>query len=185
MKAYQRCLLFLLSAGAAMLIAQPPAPEPQHGDSSGGSSKRSAIRFKEGETVEVLVAREWKKAQVLVVGHDRYSVQFPDGTRHWMRLAQVRKRAAATPIGQPPKPGLASCAGKIEGKYASARGFPNILFRSGKASVEGDEEVECWMGAGKIYLHTPGARADQDFVMDLRKDGSLDTPLGEIRKKGN
>jgi hypothetical protein len=34
-------------------------------------------------------------------------------------------------------------------------------------------------------LHTTGSRAEQDFVMDLLKDGSLDTPLGEIRKKGN
>ena len=41
------------------------------------------------------------------------------------------------------------------------------------------------MGGGKIYLHTTGARADQDFVMGINNDGTLDTPLGEIRKKGN
>jgi hypothetical protein len=148
-------------------------------------SKPAEVRFKAGEKVEVLVSGEWTAGEVLAIDHRQYNVQLSDGTKHWMRAADLRRPAPPTPIGQPPKPGLVSCSGKIEGKYASASGFPNIVFHSGKASVEGDEEVECWTGGGKIYLHTPGSRADQDFVMDLLKDGSLDTPLGEIRKKAN
>jgi len=158
--------LVLLAALSSMALAQS-AP-----------SKRVEARFKAGEKVEALVSGEWTPGTVLAVDHRKYNVQLSDGTKQWMRAADLRRPA-------PPKPGLVSCSGKIEGKYASASGFPNIVFHSGKASVEGDEEVECWMGAGKIYLHTPGSRADQDFVMDLLKDGALDTPLGEIRKKAN
>ena len=163
-------LLFAVSA----ISTAEPAP-----------SKLAAVRFKAGEKVEALVSGEWTAGEIIAIDHHQYNVQLSDGTKHWMRAAELRKPASPTPIGQPPRPGLASCAGKVEGKYASASGFPSIVFHSGKASVQGDEEVECWMGAGKIYLHTPGSRADQDFVMVLLKDGSLDTPLGEIRKKGN
>lgn len=93
--------------------------------------------------------------------------------------------APAVPVGRPPKPGLTSCAGKIDGTYLSQTGYPSIVFHSGKASVEGDEEVECWTGGGKIYLHTAGTSADQDFVMGINGNGSLDTTLGEMKKKNN
>jgi len=102
-----------------------------------------------------------------------------------MPAGQVRKEAASIPAGQPPKPGLTSCAGKLDGTYQSPSGFPSIVFRSGKASVEGDEAVECWTGGGKIYLHTPGTPADHDFVMGINSNGTLDTALGEMKKKNN
>jgi hypothetical protein len=89
----------------------------------------------------------------------------------------------AIPAGRPPKTGLASCAGKIDGTYLGPSGYPSIVFHSGKASVEGDEEVECWTGGGKIHLHTTGTPADQDFVMGINSNGTLDTPLGEMKKK--
>lgn len=91
--------------------------------------------------------------------------------------------AKAVPPGGPPKEGLATCAGKIEGTYLGASGYPTIVFHAGKASVEGGEEVECWTGRGKIYLHTTGTPADQDFVMRINSSGSLDTTLGEMKKK--
>jgi hypothetical protein len=93
--------------------------------------------------------------------------------------------APAIPAGRPPKPGLTSCAGKIDGAYLGPSGYPSIVFHSGKASVEGDEEVECWTGGGKIYLHTAGTSADQDFVMGINSNGTFDTPLGEMKKKNN
>jgi hypothetical protein len=84
---------------------------------------------------------------------------------------------------------LTSCAGKIEGRYASSGSFGSIqiTFRSGKATMSamGDEEVlECWMGGGKIYLHKPGD-PNLDMPIDINDDGTLQTPLGEIKKKGN
>ena len=93
--------------------------------------------------------------------------------------------APAVPVGRPPKPGLTSCAGKIDGTYLGPSGYPSIVFHSGKASVEGDEEVECWTGGGKMYLHTSGTSADQDFVIGINSNGTLDTPLGEMKKKNN
>jgi hypothetical protein len=91
--------------------------------------------------------------------------------------------APAVPAGRPPKPGLTSCAGKIDGTYLGPSGYPSIVFHLGKASVEGDEAVECWTGGGKIYLHTAATSADQDFVMGINSNGSLDTLLGEMKKK--
>ena len=40
------------------------------------------------------------------------------------------------------------------------------------------------MGGGKILLHQP-AHANLDMPIDLNNDGTLQTPLGEIKKKGN
>lgn len=175
------CLL-IVCAGSAISAAQC---QPARSEPSAHPSKLPASRFKTGDEVEAFLFGEWTKSQILAIDGKQYSIQLPDGTKYWMRSGQIRKAPPPTPSGQPPKPGLQSCAGKIEGKYASASGFPNIVFHSGKASIEGGEEVECWIGSGKLYLHMPGARAEQDFVMDLLKDGALDTPLGEIRKKGN
>jgi hypothetical protein len=100
-------------------------------------------------------------------------------------LRQCHIEAPAIPAGRPPKSGLTSCAGKIDGTYLGPSGYPSIVFHSGKASVEGDEEVECWTGGGKIYLHTAGTSAEQDFVMGINGNGTLDTTLGEMKKKNN
>jgi hypothetical protein len=95
--------------------------------------------------------------------------------------------AAAGP--QPPRPGLTSCAGKIEGRYSSSAGFGGLTieFRSGKATLKGplsdDEVVDCWTTGTKIVLHNP--KEPEDLELDLNKDGSIDTPFGEIKKKGD
>jgi hypothetical protein len=100
-------------------------------------------------------------------------------------LRKCHMEGPAIPAGRPPKPGLTSCAAKIDGTYLGPSGYPSIVFHSGKASVEGDEAVECWTGGGKIYLHTAATSADQDFVMGINRNGTLDTPLGEMKKKTN
>lgn len=95
--------------------------------------------------------------------------------------------AAAGP--QPPRPGLTSCAGKIEGRYSSAAGLGGLTieFRSGKATLKGpltdDEVVDCWTNGTKIVLHNP--KEPEDLELDINKDGSIDTPFGEIKKKGD
>ena len=104
--------------------------------------------------------------------------------------AQGRASAAASAAGpQPPRPGLTSCAGKIEGRYSTAAGLGGLTieFRSGKATLKGplvgDEVVECWTSGTKIVLHNP--KEKEDLELDLNKDGSIDTPFGEIKKKGD
>jgi hypothetical protein len=41
------------------------------------------------------------------------------------------------------------------------------------------------MGGGKIYLHKPGDDPKVDMPIDVNDDGTLQTPLGEIKRKGN
>jgi hypothetical protein len=141
------------------------------------------LALKPGDTLEVFLFGEWTKSELLGMDGTQYNVRLPDGAKYWLPAAQVRKVAPSIPAGQPPKPGLASCAEKFDGTYLSPSGFPSIVFHSGKASVQGDEAVECWTGGGKIYLHTAGTSADQDFVMGINVNGTLDTPLGEMKKK--
>jgi hypothetical protein len=104
--------------------------------------------------------------------------------------------------GGPPKPGLASCAGKFEGRWASqagSAGLITITFRSGKATVRqpdavmkdgklaalySEREAECWYGGGKIYLRWLNGDTD-DFPVDVNDDGTLDTTYGELKKKGS
>lgn len=99
-------------------------------------------------------------------------------------------RTGGAPSGpQPPRPGLMSCAGKVEGRYSSAAGLGGLTieFRSGKATLKGplsdDEVVDCWTTGTKIVLHNP--KEPEDLELDINKDGSIDTPFGEIKKKGD
>ena len=87
---------------------------------------------------------------------------------------------------------MVPCGGKIEGRYSSTGGFGGltITFRSGKATIpnligEGGDEFECWMSGDKIILHKPGASSNEDMPLDINLDGTIDTPVGEIKKKGN
>jgi len=54
-----------------------------------------------------------------------------------------------------------------------------------KIRGSGGEVLECWTGGGKIYPHKPRDPASQDMPLDINNDGTLDTPFGEIKKKGN
>ncbi len=108
----------------------------------------------------------------------------------WSLSAFAQTKAApkaATKAGQPPKAGLSSCAGKIEGRYAeSSVGQIQIEFRSGKATMKvlGDTEtVDCWIAGKKIYLYMPGD--PEPMEIDINNDGTLQTPLGEFKKKGD
>jgi hypothetical protein len=96
----------------------------------------------------------------------------------------------------PPKAGVApgrtdELRRKIEGCYATTGGVGSfqITFRSGKAIVNGgigdDETFECWLGGGKIILHEPGKDPNTDMPLDINDDGTLQTPFGEIKRKGN
>jgi hypothetical protein len=148
------------------------------------------------EKVQVNVEGRWIDGEIISELGTEYQVQLPGDRAAWASAQNLRRVAVpekpAPPVaGTPPKPGLKSCAGKFEGRYASTAGGAasfQIVFRSGKATLKslGDpEELECWMDRERIYLHKPGESTDTDMPIDINNDGTLETPFGEIKKKGN
>jgi hypothetical protein len=62
---------------------------------------------------------------------------------------------------------------------------PDMVMTDGKLSAQTSEkEAECSTGGGKIYLRwVDGSR--YDFPIDINDDGTIDTPEGELKKKGS
>ena len=148
------------------------------------------------DRVQVNVQGKWTDGEVVTTRALEYEVQLPGNRRAWasggnIRFVAAKAAPAAAKSGVPPKPGFASCSGKIEGRYATTGGFGSmtITFRSGKATISaalGDDEVfECWIKGDKVILHKPGESPDADMPIDVNLDGTLQTPVGEIKKKGN
>jgi hypothetical protein len=123
------------------------------------------------------------------------------GFTGWAKCSEVRRasggtcapaaaagRAGAAGAAGPPRAGLVSCAGKFEGRYAPSTGLigMTIVFRSGKATLSGplmdNETFDCWTGGGKIILKKAG---EDELPIDINDDGTLDTPLGELKKKSS
>jgi len=153
-------------------------------------------QYRLGDRVQVNIQGTWTDGKVIAELGSEYQVELPGNRTAWasgpnLRPGTPAPAAAAPKAGVPPKPGLVSCAGKFEGRYATsgaAFGSFTITFRSGKATISdpgGNEEAfECWTGGEKIILHQP-ANPDLDMPIDINLDGSLQTPIGEIKKKGN
>lgn len=152
--------------------------------------------FEPGEKVQVNFEGRWIDSKIVTEMGMEYQVELPGNRTGWTTAQNLRRAAvaekpvaAAPKPGEPPRPGLTSCAGKIEGRYASAAGAGpglTIVFKSGKATLRmmGDDmEAECWMSGRKIFLHKPDEA--EDIPIDINDDGTLDTPMGELRKKGN
>jgi hypothetical protein len=147
------------------------------------------------EKVQVNVEGRWTEGEIITEMGMEYQVQLPGNLSVWATAQHLRHVAVqekpAPQAGLPPKPGLKSCAGKIEGRYASSMGGAGsfqITFRSGKATLTqmgGTEEFECWMEREKIYLHKSGESTENDMPIDINNDGTLETPFGEMKKKGN
>jgi hypothetical protein len=148
-----------------------------------------------GDYVQVNVQGQWTNGKIVATSGNEYQVALPGNRAAWagpenLRPGVAPPSPAAPKAGVPPKPGLVSCAGKIEGRYATSGSFGSfqITFRSGKATLTdmgGNEEVfECWTGGGKLYLHQPG-NPNLDMPIDINDDGTLQTPMGELKKKGS
>jgi len=165
---------------------------------------RSRGVYEVGDKVQVNDGGKWIDSKIITTLGMEYQVELPGNKTAWakpelLRLvtpapskaAPASTAAAAsgsTGAAKPPKPGLASCAGKIEGRYAASNGLPYTMeFRSGKVTIKaplmGDEQAECWTGGGKIVLHKPGE--PDDIEMDINDDGTLQTPFGEMKKRGS
>ncbi len=145
------------------------------------------------EKVQVNVEGRWVDGEVVVEMGPEYQVNLVDGRSAWARPQQMRRVAApakpSAPVaGQPPKPGMVSCAGKLEGRYSSSQvGAFTIVFKSGKAKTKmygtDDDEFECWISGTQVLLHKPGV--EPDVPLEVNDDGTIDTPMGEIKKKGS
>ena len=157
---------------------------------------RAAGQYNLHDAVQVNVNGAWVDGEIITALGLEYEVQLPGRRTVWanaqtMRLGTAPPKPAAPKAGSPPKPGLTSCAGKIEGRYATTGAFGSmtITFRSGKAIMAAllgdDEQLECWMGGGRVYLHKPGESASQDVPLDINDDGTLQSPFGELKRKGS
>jgi hypothetical protein len=170
-----------------------PAEVRRIGGATGQDHANGQYRL--GDAVQVNFQGQWIDGKIVTEMGMEYQVELPGSRTAWVSPPNLRPAAAATraaipKTGGPPKPGMTSCAGKIEGRYATTGNFGSftITFRSGKATmtdVGGNDEVfECWMTGEKLLLRQPG-KPNLDMPIDINNDGTLQTPLGEIKKKGN
>ena len=143
------------------------------------------------DRVKVNYEGKWIDSRVTTVLGMEYQVELPGKMTGWVKPEQLRFVSEAPPkdvakAGKPPRPGLVSCAGKIEGRYAAAGAMPmQMTFRSGKVtlSMMGDNQTgECWTGEGKLFITLLGEEGVMEI--DINDDGSLQAPFGELKKKG-
>jgi len=155
------------------------------------------------DRVQVLVNGRWMEGEVRGQDLNMYHIEvrgvdtgfgsdIVDTTAENIRTSSMVVAAPARrAAGQSPMPGLTSCAGKYEGRWESVSGMGGntVIFRSGMATfaggLGGDDVFECFIGNGKIVLFKAGSFTPFPFDVYINSDGTLQTPLGAIRKMGN
>jgi hypothetical protein len=147
--------------------------------------------YEVNDRVKVHFQGKWIDSRVITGMGMEYQVELPGNMTAWAKPDQLQFVSEAPPkdvaqAGKPPRPGLVSCAGRIEGRYAASTGMPiQLTFRSGKVTLSamGESQTgECWTGDGKLFVVMPGEEGVMEI--DINDDGSLQTPLGELTKKG-
>jgi hypothetical protein len=155
------------------------------------------------EKVQVLVNGRWMEGEIVGQSLNRYTVQLPgekttalDGDRTVDTGAEnLRPSTAAPPsarpAGQAPKTGLTACPAKYDGRWEHVSGMAGmtVVFRSGKVTVTeglgGPMEFECWTGSSHIVMFKAGSFTPFSYGFDINNDGTLQTPLGAIKRMGN
>src|ERR1700683_3684722 len=157
------------------------------------------------DRVQVLVNGKWMDGEIRGQNNvNMYDIKVPgvdtgfgsdivNTTAENIRMST--KAAPAAPAqraaGQPPKPGLGSCAGKYEGRWEHVSGMAGmkVVFRSGKATITeglgGEMPFDCFTGDGKVVFYKAGSFTPFSYDFDINLDGTLQTPLGAIKKMGN
>jgi hypothetical protein len=156
------------------------------------------------DRVQVLVNGKWMEGEVRGQNLNMYHIKVAgvdtgfgsdivDTTPENIRMSSTP--AAPPPAqraaGQAPKLGLASCAGKYEGRWehVSGMGGMKVVFRSGKATITeglgGEMLFDCFTGNGKVVFYKAGSFTPFSYDFDINDDGTLQTPLGAIKKMGN
>jgi hypothetical protein len=153
----------------------------------------AAGQYALGDYVQINVQGQWIDGKVIATSGREYQVEVSGNRTAWTGPENLRPgtapRVAGPKAGVPPQPGMVSCAGKIEGRYApTAMASFTIRFRSGKATLTdmlgNDEVFECWTAGDRILLRQP-ANPNLDMPIDINDDGTLQTPMGEIRRRGS
>ena len=156
------------------------------------------------DRVQVLVNGKWMEGEVRGQNLNMYHIKVPgvdtgfgsdvvDTTPENIRISTTPAPSAPAQRadGQAPKPGLASCGGKYEGRWehVSGLGGMTVIFRSGHVTISGglggDDHFDCFLGDGKLILYKPGSFTPESFGFEINNDGTLQTPLGAIKKMGN
>jgi hypothetical protein len=132
------------------------------------------------DRVQVLYQGKWVDSRVISsLGMD-YEVALPGNMKGWARTDQIRFVGEPPPkvmaTDRPPPAGMTSCAG----------GMPvGLVFRSGRFTIrEAGQDAgtgQCWTGGGRVILRLEGE--ENEMVIDINDDGTLQTPLGEMKKR--
>jgi hypothetical protein len=161
-------------------------------------------QYDRGDRVQVLVNNRWMDGVVKGQNLNMYSVEVPgidtglgdDHVNTTPENIRVTTTAAPPPpaqraAGQVPRPGFVSCAGRYEGRWELAGGMAGmrVVFRSGTATITeglgGEMPFDCFTGGGKVAFYKPGSFIPFSYDFDINNDGTLETPLGVIKKMGN
>jgi protein involved in polysaccharide export with SLBB domain len=164
----------------------------------------AAGQYDRGDRVQVLVNSRWMEGEVRGQNLNMYNIKVSgvdtglgddhvDTTPENIRVSMTAPplAAATRAAGQVPKPGLASCAGRYEGRWELAGGMAGmkVIFSSGRATVSeglgGAMPFDCFTGGGKVVFYKAGSFQPFDYDFDINNDGTLQTPLGAIKKMGN
>lgn len=161
-------------------------------------------QYDKHDRVQVLVNGRWREGEIRGQNLNMYTIKVPgvdtgfgddnvNTTPENIRMSTTAPAAAAAQraAGQAPKPGLASCAGKYEGRWEHVSGMAGmrVVFRSGQATITeglgGDMLFDCFTGGGKVAFYKAGSFKPFAYDFDINNDGTLQTPLGAIKKMGN
>jgi hypothetical protein len=156
------------------------------------------------DRVQVLVNSRWMEGEIRGQNLNMYDIKVPGVDTGFgsdivnTTPENIRMSTTAPPpppaqraAGQAPKPGLTSCAGKYEGRWehVSGMGGMTVIFRSGKATISeglgGEMPFDCFTGDGKVVFYKAGSFTPFSYDFDINNDGTLQTPLGAIKKMGN
>jgi len=156
------------------------------------------------DRVQVLVNGRWMEGEIRGQRDNMYDIKVPGVDTGFgsdvVNTTPENIRMSTTPApapppqraaGQVPKPGLVTCAGKYEGRWehVSGMGGMKVVFRSGKATItegaSGEMPFDCFTGGGKVVFYKAGSFTPFSYDFDINNDGTLQTPLGAIKKMGN
>jgi hypothetical protein len=156
------------------------------------------------DRVQVLVNSRWMEGEIRGQNLNMYDIKVPgvdtgfgsdivNTTPENIRMSTTAAPAAPAQraAGQAPKPGLTSCAGKYEGRWEHVSGMEGmrVVFRSGQATITeglgGEMLFDCFTGGGKVVFYKAGSYTPFSYDFDINNDGTLQTPLGAIKKMGN
>ena len=166
------------------------------------AADHAAGQYDNHDRVQVQIGGGWHEGEIQGQQGNMYNIKVPgyrgDFGTDMYGTTPENIRMSTTPVvvpakraaGQSPKAGLVSCGSKYDGRWESTSGFGGLrfVFRSGKVTMtEGVGEgmvLDCFMGGGQVFLYEPGSFTE-GTTLEVNNDGTLQTPLGTIKKMGN